>query len=126
MVNPLLPRLLISLAIAGVAAFSAWRSAQDMSARAGGGSRFRPRHGKSARRNPGNDAPVMVDRQAIARTRDALSGATLDPDAEIFRCADCQSFYTAASVRALAQENGARCINCGSTDRVAVQVVARQ
>lgn len=126
MVNPMLPRLLISLAIAGVAAFSAWRSAQDISARARGGARFRPRHGKSARHGSRDAAPVMVDREAIARTRDALSGATLDPDAEIFRCADCQSFYLVASVRALAQENGARCISCGSTERIPVQVVARQ
>ena len=50
MVNPLLPRLLISLAIAGVAAFSAWRAAQELSSRAKEGSRYRPRRGKSARR----------------------------------------------------------------------------
>ena len=126
MVNPLLPRLLISLAIAGVAAFSAWRSAQQLSARARDDSRYRPRGGKSTGNGAGDGRPVMVDRQAIARTRDALSGAALDPDAEIFRCADCQSFYAVASVRALADENGARCINCGSMERIPVQVVARQ
>lgn len=125
MLNPLLPRLLISLAIAGVAAFSAWRAAQELSSGAKEGSRYRPRGGKGAR-DTGKGEPVMVDRAAIARTRDALSGATLDPDAEIFRCADCQSFYAVASVRALAEENGARCINCGSMERIAVQVAARQ
>jgi DNA-directed RNA polymerase subunit RPC12/RpoP len=126
MVNPLLPRLLISLAIAGVAAFSAWRAAQALSGGAPDGMRFRPRRGKGAGQAVDDDSPVVVDSDTIARTRDALSGATLDPAAEIFRCADCQSFYAVASVRALADENGARCINCGSMERIPVQVVARQ
>lgn len=126
MINPVLPRLLISLAIAGVAAFSAWRAAQGLSSRESGEARFRPRRGKGARHRVGDAEVVIVDRQTIARSRDALSGATLDPAAEIFRCADCQSFYAVASVRALAEENAARCINCGSIERIAVQVVDGQ
>jgi DNA-directed RNA polymerase subunit RPC12/RpoP len=59
----------------------------------------------------------------LSALRDALSGGPLDPDAELFRCADCQSFYTVASVRALALDNGARCINCGSMHRIGVEVM---
>ncbi len=125
MVNPLLPRLLISLALAGVAAFSAWRAAQELSGRTADGVRFRPRRGKRTGA-AGDGGSIMVDRATLAGTRDALSGATLDPDAEIFRCADCQSYYSVASVRALADENAARCINCGSMERIPVQVAARQ
>jgi hypothetical protein len=47
----------------------------------------------------------------------------LDDGEELFRCAECQSFYSVASVRALAMDNGARCINCGSIHRIAVEVV---
>lgn len=125
MVNPLLPRLLISLALAGVAAFSAWRAAQELTGRPADGVRFRPRRGKRTG-SAGDSGPIVVDRATLAGTRDALSGAMLDPDAEIFRCADCQSYYSVASVRALADENAARCINCGSMERIPVQVAARQ
>lgn len=125
MINPLLPRLLVSLAIAGVAAFSAWRAAREISAHSNDELRYRPKRGTGADRVAG-DAPIVVDREAIAHTRDALSGALLDPDDEIFRCADCQSFYAVASVRALAADNAARCINCSSIERIAVQVVDRR
>lgn len=126
MVNPLLPRLLLSLAIAGVAAFSAWRAAQELSGRTADGVRYRPRRSKGAGFATADGGPIVVDRATLAGTRDALSGAMLDPDGEIFRCADCQSYYSVASVRALADENGARCINCGSMERIPVQVAARQ
>lgn len=123
MVNPLLPRLLFSLAIAGVAALTAWRVAQE--GRSGDDGRYRPSGRKAWWRGRRQEGPVTVDRDTLARTRDALSGATLDPCQEIFRCADCQSYYTVASVRALAEENGARCISCGGLERVPVEVVAR-
>jgi hypothetical protein len=121
MVNPVLPRLLFSLAIAGVALFSAWRTAQQEQSR--DKNRYRPR-GRPWWRTSREAGPVSVSAEALARSRDALSGAALDPAQEIFRCADCQSYYTVASVRALAEENGARCISCGGQERVPVEVVA--
>lgn len=124
MINPLLPRLVLTLVLGGVAAFATWRAVQEQ--RPNADTRYRPR-GKpwwqSARRDSG---PVRVDRETLARTRDALSGAALDPGADLFRCADCQAYYTAASVRALAQENGARCIACGGMERVSVEVAGAQ
>ncbi len=85
---------------------------------------FRPRARRKERRRdpPPFSARSVVRRSALAEMRDALTGGTLDADAELFRCADCQSFYTVASVRALANDNGARCINCGSIHRIGVEV----
>jgi DNA-directed RNA polymerase subunit RPC12/RpoP len=124
MINPLLPRLLFSLVIGGVAAFATWRAVQE--ARPDGDVRYRPRSKAWWRMSQMEAGPVRVDRETLARTRDALSGAALDPGQEIFRCADCQAYYSVASVRALAEENGARCIACGSQERVEVEVVGRQ
>ena len=88
--------------------------------------RYRPR-GRSKRSRtqqpPPYNARSIVRRSALAEMRDALSGGPLDAGAELFRCADCQSFYSVASVRALAMDNGARCINCGSIHRIAVEVI---
>ncbi len=91
------------------------------------GPAYRP-HGRSRSRSgssqpPPPDAQALVRRSILSGLRDALSGGPLDPDAELFRCADCQSFYSVASVRALALDNGARCINCGSMHRIGVEVV---
>jgi hypothetical protein len=125
MVNPVLPRLLFSLAVAGIAVFGAWRAAQQD--RPGDDRRYRPRGGKAwwrTARDKREEGPARVTADMLARSRDALSGAVLDPAQEIFRCADCQSYYTVASVRALADENGARCISCGGLERVPVEVVA--
>ena len=88
---------------------------------------YRP-HARSRKRDraqppPPYNARSVVRRSALAELRDALTGGPLDPGAELFRCADCQSFYSVASVRALATDNGARCINCGSIHRIAVEVV---
>ncbi len=121
--NPLLPRALFGLAVAGVTLFTAWKAAQD-NARSRDDPRFRPRGRRSG---SGDEAPPMnaravVDRATLAQLRDALTGAALDPSAELFRCAGCQSFYDVASVRALANENGARCMNCGSIHRIPVEV----
>ena len=86
---------------------------------------FRPRARKRDRAQPAPPytARSVVRRSALKELRDALSAGPLDADAELFRCADCQSFYSVASVRALAMDNGARCINCGSIHRIAVEVV---
>ena len=95
----------------------------------GGASRsedhYRPRARRKERRRepPPFSARSVVRRAALAEMRDALTGGTLDADGELFRCADCQSFYTVQSVRALANDNGARCINCGSIHRIGVEVV---
>jgi hypothetical protein len=89
--------------------------------------RYRPharnRKGSRTQPPPPYNARSVVRRSALAEMRDALSGGPLDAGAELFRCAECQSFYSVASVRALAMENGARCINCGSIHRIAVEVV---
>lgn len=83
----------------------------------------RSRKGSRSQPPPPYNARSVVRRSALAEMRDALSGGPLDAGAELFRCAECQSFYSVASVRALAMENGARCINCGSIHRIAVEVV---
>lgn len=83
----------------------------------------RSRGRSDSRRPPPPSAQAQVSRSMLSALRDALSGGPLDPDAELFRCADCQSFYSVASVRALALDNGARCINCGSMHRIGVEVV---
>jgi hypothetical protein len=90
---------------------------------------YRPRgprgrtKGSRSQPPPPYNARSIVRRSALAEMRDALSGGPLDADAELFRCAECQSFYSVASVRALAMDNGARCLNCGSIHRIAVEVV---
>ena len=94
---------------------------------AGSGDYYRPRARARKRGQPHQPPPYnarsVVRRSALAELRDALSGGPLDADEELFRCADCQSFYCVASVRALAMDNGARCINCGSIHRIGVEVV---
>ncbi len=120
-------RLLYALLVA-VIAFLAGRLALE-AMQGGGASRsqehFRPRARRKERRRepPPFTARSVVRRGALAEMRDALTGGTLDADTELFRCADCQSFYTVQSVRALANDNGARCINCGSIHRIGVEVV---
>ena len=86
---------------------------------------YRPRARKRdrAQPTPPYNARSVVRRSALGGLRDAFTGGPLDADAELFRCAECQSFYSVASVRALAMDNGARCINCGSIHRIAVEVV---
>lgn len=93
-----------------------------------GGESYRP-DARSRKRDRANQQPPpynarsVIRRSALGELRDALSGGPLDADAELFRCAECQSFYSVTSVRALAMDNGARCINCGSIHRIAVEVV---
>jgi hypothetical protein len=88
---------------------------------------FRPkaraRQRERSQPEPPYNARSIVRRSALKELRDALSGGPLDPAAELFRCAECQSFYSVESVRALAMDNAARCINCGSIHRISVEVV---
>lgn len=86
---------------------------------------YRPRARRRDRTQPPPpyNARSIVRRSALSELRDALSGGPLDADAELFRCADCQSFYSVESVRALANDNSARCLSCGSINRIAVEVV---
>ena len=132
--NPLLPRALVTLAALGVAAVAANRSSQGPT-RGQDDPRYRP-HGRfgdgwnpfrngnpfQADPEPAPHARARVGRAELSQLRDALSGAGLDPAAENFRCARCQSYYSVASVRALANENGARCISCNSMHRIPVEL----
>jgi hypothetical protein len=121
-------RFLFAMLVIGIA-FVAGRMALDATQSGAGGRRsgehFRPRARRKERRRdpPPFAARSVVRRAALSEMRDALTGGTLDADAELFRCADCQSFYSVQSVRALANDNGARCINCGSIHRIGVEVV---
>lgn len=134
-VNPLLPRALLTLAALGVAAVAAYRASQGP-ARGQDDPRYRPQgrfgdgwnpFGKanpfSADPEPPLGARIRVRRAELGQLRDALSGAALDPSAENFRCARCQAYYSVASVRALANENSARCISCQSMHRLPVDIV---
>jgi hypothetical protein len=123
MINPLLPRILLSLVIGGFAAFATWQAVQER--RGNDDVRYRPRRKVWWRMSETDSGPVRVDRETLRRTRDALSGAPLDPSQPVFRCVECQAYYSVASVRALAEENGARCIACGGQDRVEVEVAGR-
>ena len=120
-------RLLYAVMVAVVAVLAARLAFEAL--QGGGASRsedhFRPRPRRKERRRepPPYSARSVVRRSALAQMRDALTGGALDADAELFRCADCQSFYTVQSVRALANDNSARCINCGSIHRIGVEVV---
>ncbi len=133
--NPLLPRAIITLAALGLAAAAAYRASQGPS-RSQDDPRYRPRGRFGEGWNPfgaggafgGADpepplgARARVRRADLAQLRDALSGAALDPAAENFRCARCQAYYSVASVRALANENGARCLSCRSLHRIPVEL----
>lgn len=118
-----MPRLiaLLFLFVVGVLAVTTWLASQAARAT---GNRYRPQ-GKS-RRRPGAEVPrsADVDAATLAQLRDALTGAPLDAREELFRCADCESYYSATSVRALAHDNAARCVSCGSTRRIPVNVAA--
>lgn len=137
--NPLLPRAIVTLAALGLAALAAYRASQGPT-RGQDDPRYRPRGGFGGGWRPFGDdglfgkgfgpdpapplsARARVTRSELAQLRDALSGAGLDPAAENFRCARCQSFYSVASVRALANENGARCLSCRSLHRIPVELV---
>lgn len=65
---------------------------------------------------------IHLARSDLAQVRDALTGAPLALDDELFRCARCDSFYGVQSVRGLANDNAARCVSCGSTQRLSVIV----
>lgn len=128
---PIVGRILISLALVAAGMVAARTVADGLrdSARQADPYRYRPRGRRGSRNGaPGPDSDPakhrsVLRRSALGQLRDGLSGAPLSADDELFRCADCQSFYTAASVRALATENGARCLHCGSMHRLTVDVV---
>jgi len=117
--------LVFLLLIAGVLAARRLLETASSTAGTADDRHYRPRRSKRSRTQqpPPYNARSVVRRSALAEMRDALSGGPLDAGDELFRCAECQSFYSVASVRALAMDNGARCINCGSIHRIAVEVV---
>ena len=119
-------RILLAFLVVSIGLLAA-RRLQD-SARPGDGNTYRPRGSRARKAGPSRSPPPynarsVVRRSALGELRDALTGGPLDAAGELFRCADCQSFYSLASVRALAMDNAARCINCGSIHRIVVEVV---
>ena len=124
-------RILVAVMVVAAGLFAARTVADGLrdATRSADPKRYRPRGGRArTAAGAGPDGPrasrSILRRAAVGQLRDALSGAPLSPDDDLFRCAGCQSFYTAASVRALANENGARCLHCGSIERMNVEVVA--
>jgi len=126
-------RILLMFLVIAVGLLAAWRLLRTAPSATGNTTPpeydryFRPqaRARKRERKQPEPpyNARSIVRRAALGELRDALSGAPLDPDAELFRCAECKSFYAVQSVCALAMDNAARCINCGSIHRISVEVV---
>ena len=113
--------------VLGILAAKRLLEASSAAGNSGDDRHYRPR-GRTRKRDRAQPAPPytarsVVRRSALGELRDGFTGGPLDADAELFRCAECQSFYGVASVRALASDNGARCINCGSIHRIAVEVV---
>jgi hypothetical protein len=123
-------RVILAFLVVVLGILAARRLMEDASSTTGTSEderRYRP-HARARKRDRAQPAPPynarsVVRRSALGELRDAFTGGPLDADAELFRCAECQSFYSVASVRALASDNGARCINCGSIHRIAVEVV---
>ena len=122
-------RILLAFLVVSIGFLAARRllGPSQPGASGGNGEYYRPharsRRREHARRPPPYSARSVVRRSALGELRDALTGGPLDAGDELFRCADCQSFYSVASVRALAMDNAARCINCGSIHRIGVEVV---
>lgn len=122
--TPAMTRLLFPLLLAIVVVIVLLRQVQQWTAGRASSTTYRPRASRTRRTGPESDptASCTMTRATVARLRDALTGANLDPDDELARCADCDSYYGIESVRALVQDNGARCINCGSLHRIPVVV----
>jgi hypothetical protein len=120
-------RILLAFLVISIGFLAARRLLGSSQAGGSHGDYYRPdarsRKRERTRQAPPYNARSVVRRSALGELRDALTGGSLDADGELFRCADCQSFYSVASVRALAMDNAARCINCGSIHRINVEVV---
>ncbi len=91
------------------------------------GDTFRPRAKWPGTRR-GADAPRPAERFVLARAslaglRDPYTGAQVDPDRPLLRCAGCQSVYHADSVDELARLNARRCVTCNGTQFNGVEVV---
>ena len=124
----MMARILLAFLVMGIGLLVARRLQDATRPGSDDGNAYRPRGSRAGkggrfRQPPPYTARSVVRRSALGELRDALTGGPLDPADELFRCADCQSFYSVASVRALALDNGARCINCGSIHRIGVEVV---
>ena len=98
-------------------------SRQQSSERRAAGA-YRPKHrpmgGAARRRANRSGEPFLVSEQELRGIRDAYSGADLDPDRPLVRCAQCLAFYHASSAQVLVRENQGRCPACGGNDFRAV------
>lgn len=88
---------------------------------------FRPR-GKWPGGPPPAEPPrpqerFVLTRESLFGLRDPYSGAMLEPEQALLRCAGCQSVYHAESADELRKVNGGRCVSCGGTRFNAVEVV---
>jgi hypothetical protein len=61
-----------------------------------------------------------MKRTEAASLRDALTGASIDTSAKIWRCLGCQSMYHDQSIEALRRDRRASCVNCPSSRQVPV------
>ena len=73
--------------------------------------------GQASAKNRSASEPFVMPSGSTASLRDALTGAPIDEQAAVWRCLRCQSLYNEPSVRALAQDNGGKCVLCTSLHR---------
>lgn len=57
---------------------------------------------------------------ALKGLHDAFTGASLNPALGLHCCTNCQVYYHSESIAVLREENGSRCVACGSASVVAV------
>jgi hypothetical protein len=62
----------------------------------------------------------MPSGEALAGLHDAFTGAPLNPRLGLFQCTSCKVYYHADSVAVLREENGSRCVACGTAAVVAL------
>ncbi len=116
----LIALLLLVMAGIGLAAFVA-RQAQTTRDK-GPRNTYRPRNngGPSSRAHRTEASPediYMMSRDAATGLRDPLTGAAIELNDTVWRCARCQSLYNASSIAALEQDNQGACVQCQGTVR---------
>ena len=64
--------------------------------------------------------PFVMPKGSTASLRDALTGASIDEQGQIWRCLRCQSLYNLQSAQALALDNAGKCVLCACQQRCPV------